>query len=230
MNYLKELNGFMTWVETNPLSATTQALWFHLMHINNKTGWREWFTTSNTTLQAKIEVTEATLIKHRKILIDLQRIEYQPQGRKAGKYKLISFENPVCNEEMENSKPDAPSEKTPEAQQEVDEKMKNAFAFFEDEGFGLLSSFMAEKLNSLIDDYGEDKVLDAMKEATTRNARNLAYVQRILQSNKNKGKEWQHGNTQNAKYRRSNGGNTENSPGTVSPIFGGQVGRLRRKG
>ncbi|QHM85370.1 hypothetical protein DXY22_03445 [Bacillus subtilis] len=50
MNYLKEMNGFMNWLETNPLSATTQALWFHLLHINNKAGWREWFTTSNTTL------------------------------------------------------------------------------------------------------------------------------------------------------------------------------------
>nr|WGD63109.1 DnaD domain protein [Bacillus subtilis] len=117
-----------------------------------------------------------------------------------------------------------------EKQQEDEKKMKsNAFAFFEDEGFGLLSSFMAEKLNSLIDDYGEDKVLEAMKEAVTRNARNLAYVQRILQSNKNKSKEWQHGNTQNAKYRRGNGGNTEEASAKVSPIFGG-VGRVRRKG
>ncbi|MGO1134244.1 DnaD domain-containing protein [Bacillus subtilis] len=117
-----------------------------------------------------------------------------------------------------------------EKQQEDEKKMKsNAFAFFEDEGFGLLSSFMAEKLNSLIDDYGEDKVLEAMKEAVTRNARNLAYVQRILQSNKNKSKEWQHGNTQNAKYRRGNGSNTEEASAKVSPIFGG-VGRVRRKG
>nr|WGD76295.1 DnaD domain protein [Bacillus subtilis] len=117
-----------------------------------------------------------------------------------------------------------------EKRQEDEKKMKsNAFAFFEDEGFGLLSSFMAEKLNSLIDDYGEDKVLEAMKEAVTRNARNLAYVQRILQSNKNKSKEWQHGNTQNAKYRRGNGGNTEEASAKVSPIFGG-VGRVRRKG
>ncbi|QRQ53616.1 DnaD domain protein [Bacillus subtilis] len=117
-----------------------------------------------------------------------------------------------------------------EEQQEDEKKMKsNAFVFFEDEGFGLLSSFMAEKLNSLIDDYGEDKVLEAMKEAVTRNARNLAYVQRILQSNKNKSKEWQHGNTQNAKYRRGNGSNTEEAPRKVSPIFGG-VGRVRRKG
>ncbi|MED1761529.1 DnaD domain protein [Bacillus subtilis] len=117
-----------------------------------------------------------------------------------------------------------------EEQQEDEKKMKsNVFAFFEDEGFGLLSSFMAEKLNSLIDDYGEDKVLEAMKEAVTRNARNLAYVQRILQSNKNKSKEWQHGNTQNTKYGRGNGSNTEKAPRKVSPIFDG-VGRVRRKG
>ncbi|MGG3435983.1 DnaD domain protein [Bacillus subtilis] len=117
-----------------------------------------------------------------------------------------------------------------EEQQEDEKKVKsNVFAFFENEGFGLLSSFMAEKLNSLIDDYGEDKVLEAMKEAVTRNARNLAYVQRILQSNKNKSKEWQHGKTQNAQYRRGNGSNTEEASGKVSPIFGG-VGRVRRKG
>ncbi|MCY7988584.1 DnaD domain protein [Bacillus spizizenii] len=229
MNYLKEINGFMNWLETNPLSATTQALWFHLLHINNKAGWREWFTTSNTTLQAKIEISENTLIKHRKMLIDLKRIEYKPQGRKAGQYRLISFETPVAEQEP-SEKPVPEPAPAQEEQQEDEKKMKsNAFAFFEDEGFGLLSSFMAEKLNSLIDDYGEDKVLEAMKEAVTRNARNLAYVQRILQSNKNKSKEWQHGNTQNAKYRRGNGSNTEEAPRKVSPIFGG-VGRVRRKG
>ncbi|WP_116316248.1 DnaD domain-containing protein [Bacillus subtilis] len=229
MNYLKEMNGFMNWLETNPLSATTQALWFHLLHINNKAGWREWFTTSNTTLQAKIEISENTLIKHRKMLIDLKRIEYKPQGRKAGQYRLISFETPVSEQEP-SEKPVPEPTPAQEEQQEDEKKMKsNAFAFFEDEGFGLLSSFMAEKLNSLIDDYGEDKVLEAMKEAVTRNARNLAYVQRILQSNKNKSKEWQHGNTQNAKYRRGNGSNTEEASRKVSPIFGG-VGRVRRKG
>ncbi|WP_434813762.1 DnaD domain-containing protein [Bacillus halotolerans] len=229
MNYLKEMNGFMNWLETNPLSATTQALWFHLLHINNKAGWREWFTTSNTTLQAKIEISENTLIKHRKMLIDLKRIEYKPQGRKAGQYRLISFETPVSEQEP-SEKPVPEPTPAQEEQQEDEKKMKsNAFAFFEDEGFGLLSSFMAEKLNSLIDDYGEDKVLEAMKEAVTRNARNLAYVQRILQSNKNKSKEWQHGNTQNAKHRRGNGSNTEEASGKVSPIFGG-VGRVRRKG
>lgn len=229
MNYLKEMNGFMNWLETNPLSATTQALWFHLLHINNKAGWREWFTTSNTTLQAKIEISENTLIKHRKMLIDLKRIEYKPQGRKAGQYRLISFETPVTEQEP-SEKPVPEPAPAQEEQQEDEKKMKsNAFAFFEDEGFGLLSSFMAEKLNSLIDDYGEDKVLEAMKEAVTRNARNLAYVQRILQSNKNKSKEWQHGKTQNSKYGRGNGSNTEKTPGKVSPIFGG-VGRVRRKG
>ncbi|KXZ17922.1 DNA-binding protein [Bacillus nakamurai] len=235
MNYLKELNGFMTWIETNPLSATTQALWFHLMHINNKTGWREWFTTSNTTLQAKIEVTEATLIKHRKILIDLKRIEYEPQGRKAGKYKLISFENTVCKEEPESDKPDAPSEKTPEAQQEVDEKMKNAFELFENRTARTIGPMEVQRLGYMVEDYGEEQVMEAMKLAFRNKGSNvgLNYIEAILSnplSQKRKEKQQYANKQQNTKYGRGDGGSHERTSGKVGSIFGGQVGRLRRKG
>ncbi|WP_418134459.1 DnaD domain protein [Bacillus velezensis] len=238
MNYLKEMNGFMNWLETNPLSATTQALWFHLMHINNKTGWREWFTTSNTTLQAKIEITEATLIKHRKILIELKRIEYEPQGRKAGKYKLISFENPVRNEETENGKadiPDAasPKESAPKAQQEVDEKMKNAFELFENKTARTIGTMEVQRLGYMVDDYGEEKVMEAMKQAfrSKGNNVNLNYIEAILSnpfSQRRKEKQ-QYGSSQNARYGRGNEGNSNQAPGSVSSIFKG-TGRLRRKG
>lgn len=238
MNYLKEMNGFMNWLETNPLSATTQALWFHLMHINNKTGWREWFTTSNTTLQAKIEITEATLIKHRKILIELKRIEYEPQGRKAGKYKLISFENPVRNEETENGKadiPDArsPKESAPKAQQEVDEKMKNAFELFENKTARTIGTMEVQRLGYMVDDYGEEKVMEAMKQAfrSKGNNVNLNYIEAILSnpfSQRRKEKQ-QYGSSQNARYGRGNEGHSNQAPGSVSSIFSG-TGRLRRKG
>ncbi|MFE9945432.1 DnaD domain protein [Bacillus velezensis] len=238
MNYLKEMNGFMNWLETNPLSATTQALWFHLMHINNKTGWREWFTTSNTTLQAKIEITENTLIKHRKILIDLKRIEYEPQGRKAGKYKLISFENPVRNEETENGKadmPDAesPKESSPKAQQEVDEKMKNAFELFENKTARTIGTMEVQRLGYMVDDYGEEKVMEAMKQAfrSKGNNVNLNYIEAILSnpfSQRRKEKQ-QYGSSQNARYGRGNEGHSNQAPGSVSSIFSG-TGRLRRKG
>ncbi|MGW7761623.1 MULTISPECIES: DnaD domain protein [Bacillus] len=239
MNYLKEMNGFMNWLETNPLSATTQALWFHLMHINNKTGWREWFTTSNTTLQAKIEITENTLIKHRKILIELKRIEYEPQGRKAGKYKLISFENPVRNEETDNRKadmPDAaasPKESAPKAQQEVDEKMKNAFELFENKTARTIGTMEVQRLGYMVDDYGEEKVMEAMKQAfrSKGNNVNLNYIEAILSnpfSQRRKEKQ-QYGSSQNARYGRGNEGHSNQAPGSVSSIFSG-TGRLRRKG
>ncbi len=239
MNYLKEMNGFMNWLETNPLSATTQALWFHLMHINNKTGWREWFTTSNTTLQAKIEITENTLIKHRKILIELKRIEYEPQGRKAGKYKLISFENPVRNEETENCKADTPDvvspkeESSPKAQQEVDEKMKNVFELFENKTARTIGTMEVQRLGYMVDDYGEEKVMEAMKQAfrSKGNNVNLNYIEAILSNpfSQRRKEKHQYGSSQNARYGRGNEGHSNQAPGSVSSIFNG-TGRLRRKG
>lgn len=92
MNYIAEMNAFMNWLDTNPLDATTQALWFHIMAIANKSGWPKDFTIANLTLMAKINVSENTLNKHRNILIQKGRIEYKNQGKqKAGKYRLIPF-------------------------------------------------------------------------------------------------------------------------------------------
>jgi hypothetical protein len=92
MNYIKEMNAFFDWLETNPSEATTQLLWFHLMGIANKSGWPEWFTVANITLQAKVGISENTLIKHRNYLKQSGRIEYQNLGKKkAGKYRVIQF-------------------------------------------------------------------------------------------------------------------------------------------
>ena len=58
----------------------------------------------------------------------------------------------------------------------------NPFVFFEQEGFGTLGSFVAERLGVLIDTYGETLVLNAMKEATLHGAKNLKYVEAILKN------------------------------------------------
>ncbi|MGB9866737.1 MAG: DnaD domain-containing protein [Bacillota bacterium] len=92
MNYIRELNAFVDWLETNPLDPTTQALWFHLMAIANKCGWPEWFAVANLTLQAKLGgIDKATLAKHRNILSQKGLIEYKSRGtREPGLYKLHS--------------------------------------------------------------------------------------------------------------------------------------------
>ena len=92
MNYIKEMNAFFDWLETNPLEASTQTLWFHLMGIANKSGWPEWFAVANPLLQAKVGLSEGSLNKHRNILEQKGRIEYRSQGRKKpGKYRIIPF-------------------------------------------------------------------------------------------------------------------------------------------
>ncbi|WP_445429248.1 DnaD domain protein [Bacillus atrophaeus] len=124
-------------------------------------------------------------------------------------------------------------EPAPAEQQEVDDKMKNAFELFENKVARTIGHMEAQRIGYMVDDYGEEKVIEAMKLAFRNkgNTVGLGYIEAILSNPfSQKRKEKQHGDTQNAKYGRSNGGNPERASGTVSPIFGGQVGRLRRKG
>ncbi|WP_340639573.1 DnaD domain protein [Bacillus atrophaeus] len=124
-------------------------------------------------------------------------------------------------------------ELAPAEQQEVDDKMKNAFELFENKVARTIGHMEAQRIGYMVDDYGEEKVIEAMKLAFRNkgNTVGLGYIEAILSNPfSQKRKEKQHGDTQNAKYGRSNGGNPERASGTVSPIFGGQVGRLRRKG
>ncbi|MHA7914908.1 hypothetical protein [Bacillus altitudinis] len=94
MNYLKEINGFMRWLETSPLKPTTQALWLQLMDINNGCRWREWFTVSNTTLVARFQCLGETVLERRKILVEAGESNTSRKEKKAGRYRIISLEAP----------------------------------------------------------------------------------------------------------------------------------------
>ncbi|MGM0748754.1 MAG: DnaD domain protein [Bacillota bacterium] len=118
-------------------------------------------------------------------------------------------------------------------QQEVDDKMKNAFELFENKVARTIGQMEAQRIGYMVDDYGEEKVMEAMKQAFRNkgNTVGLGYIEAILANPfTQKRKEKHHGDTQNTKYGRSDGDNPEKASGTVSPIFGGQVGRLSRKG
>ena len=93
MNYIKEINGFERWVETHYLSANAQLLWYKLMSLFNKSGWREWVSADNLRLMAAIGVSrEETLIQARKQLIDAGLIVFH-RGRKGSpsRYRMVCF-------------------------------------------------------------------------------------------------------------------------------------------
>ncbi|MGX4284600.1 DnaD domain protein [Bacillus velezensis] len=123
----------------------------------------------------------------------------------------------------------------PLGQQEVDEKMKNAFELFENKTARTIGTMEVQRLGYMVDDYGEEKVMEAMKQAfrSKGNNVNLNYIEAILSnpfSQRRKEKQQYANKQQNTKYGRGDGCSHERTSGKVGSIFGGQVGRLRRKG
>ncbi len=99
MNYIAEINAFERWLETNPLHPSSQLLWYKLVSIFNRCGWKEWISVDNHRLMLLIGVRrEETFINIRSYLVKSGLIEYK-KGKKGspGEYKLISFGNTYQN-------------------------------------------------------------------------------------------------------------------------------------
>lgn len=92
MNYIKEINAFYDRQEQVPLSGAAVALWYALMHINNKTRWKNTFTSPGSVLRNKAGLTESSFKRARKELASLGYIEVESQGHgKAPVYKIHSL-------------------------------------------------------------------------------------------------------------------------------------------
>lgn len=219
LNYLKEINGFMRFLETTELKPTTQALWFHLMDINNGCTWKEWFTVPNSRLYARLGVSEKTMIEHRKILIEHGRIEYKPRGTGAGSYRIVSLETKASIAPVPDEEPEKPKEEKTTRQE--DKPMNpNPFEFFESHFGGTLSPINAQKIGQFIDDHGEEKVIEVMKEAVEKNKKSIGWVSAVLYNPINKGGK------QDAKGNAGRSVSKNEGKSKVTPIFG--TGRLRR--
>ena len=93
MNYLKEILEFNNFAILNELSAGQRAMWHALMSINNKCGWKEWFTAPTLVLITESGLSESGVRKAREALVELHLIEYKSNGAKAPFYKINSLAN-----------------------------------------------------------------------------------------------------------------------------------------
>lgn len=93
MNYLKEVLSFNELLMTETLSTGQIALWYALMYINNKCGWKESFTAANNVLNTYTRLSDKGIIKARNALIQKGLIRYKSRGNKAGIYTVLSISN-----------------------------------------------------------------------------------------------------------------------------------------
>lgn len=92
MNYIAELNAFDDWVNTHHLSTSAILLWYTMMQIANKAGWRESLSIPNVLIAVKSGLKPTSIKRAREELRLAGRITFDFQkGRKATIYKIISF-------------------------------------------------------------------------------------------------------------------------------------------
>ncbi|MCL6571725.1 MAG: DnaD domain protein [Bacillus sp. (in: Bacteria)] len=109
-------------------------------------------------------------------------------------YDLLSILTSPCGQNDQSSRSDCPihevklttplpeitSEITLEEKEEEAVVEINPFRFFEENGFGTIGGYMAEKIGQWCDDLSPVLVLEAMKMAVERGAKNWSYVEKIL--------------------------------------------------
>src|SRR5699024_7475965 len=210
MNYLKEINAFHIWQETNPLTASAAHLWSVLMHVNNRTRWKKEFTVAASVLCVKSALSESTFRRARKELSDKGYIHYKSQGaNRAAVYQmisLVSFEEEdgdsaadgvagIVDDSMKHSVNDTSvgsvgtlykQDLTKQNENIATTTAADAVVFYQ-ENFGMISPFISESLLGWVDYVGEPLVLAAMKRALERGKMNWGYVKAILLDWRKKG-------------------------------------------
>lgn len=92
MNYIREINAFYDWLETNTLTDSAINLWHALMHVANKAGWPEEFAVALSTLQSKTGVKKDAVITARLRLQQAGRIKFKSRsGQQSAIYSIVPF-------------------------------------------------------------------------------------------------------------------------------------------
>ncbi|MDE5831137.1 MAG: hypothetical protein K2H53_05970, partial [Clostridia bacterium] len=77
INYIKQLNEFYSILDYKPLSSNAISLYGFLLHVANKTGWRNEFRVANTTIMSKCKLNSSALQRARMELINNEYIKYK---------------------------------------------------------------------------------------------------------------------------------------------------------
>ncbi|MCP3027043.1 DnaD domain-containing protein [Halobacillus sp. A5] len=195
MNYLKELNAFNDQVDMDSLSPSAITLWFTLMQLNNKTGWKKEFTLPASVVLGKSNLPETSFKRARKELKEKGYIMYTSLGRnQAPVYEMISrVIEPHVNEEAaphadvptdhSMDEPAVPLFKRNEMKRkETDEEgasPSNPHEFYQC-NIGILSPFIAERITHWCEELSDELVIEALQRALQHNKRFFQYSEAIL--------------------------------------------------
>ena len=88
MEYISQILKFNELLLTNNLAPGQIALWYALMHINNKCQWSKWFTAAIRTLELYTGLSKNGVIKARNILKQKGLIDFTSNGTAAASFHI----------------------------------------------------------------------------------------------------------------------------------------------
>ena len=196
-SYIDELNAFDSWSQYNQISATTAALWYTLMQINNKCGWKEWFNCPNVLIESRIGMNKMAIKRARDQLISMGLIEYKAGSNQWGAsvYKLNSvssmashnvtpYDTPNQVPSHNVTPPVTPPVTLPRQRQDKEKDIYTAknistnvvCQYFQKYVRPLNSIIEAQSLITIANDYGDEVVKKAIDISVKKGKRNLNYI------------------------------------------------------
>ncbi len=93
MNYLTEIRLFNEWLETSEVTTSGIALWYALMHIANRSGWKPELCIPVSALCLRTKLSRSAIYKERSVLRECGLIDFDVgDGRQSSIYRIIGFE------------------------------------------------------------------------------------------------------------------------------------------
>lgn len=94
MNYMTEIKMFNEWLETNELSTGGIALWYGLMFIANRAGWRNDLSIPISAIMLRTKMSRSAIYRERNALRKHGLIDFDANdGRQSSNYRIRSFES-----------------------------------------------------------------------------------------------------------------------------------------
>lgn len=179
-------------------------------YMSSYAGQAESAFPSMSLMCSDLGVSEARLRKHRDMLVDCGYIEIERESPQEGKFgrNIYTIKQLVPEPSIQNTMMvktihtkhhdgDLPTWQNLSTnnnssfnnnsitnnnsnKKEEEEGSPNPFTFYQENGFGLLSGYVSDKLNNWIDDLSEEHVIYAMQIAVENNSIRWNYVESIL--------------------------------------------------
>jgi DnaD/phage-associated family protein len=203
MDCLAQLDALCTVAEADELPASAQVIYIHLLNINGRLHWREWFSVANSTMEKLTGLTNKTIVSAKNRLKQSGLIDYKSDGKKTTRYRIITQDttHTTTQDTTQVITQDTTHTTTQLKMMMIDDdvddsaRAKNPFSFFANNIHPGMTQYEAEVIKNVVDEYGEEWTLHAMEIAAVNHAKSIKYVEKILMRWKESGKKepWKDG-------------------------------------